>query len=333
MLLAAIAIFTSSFLTAQDPVTITNPPLQESLSEPQNLDGLLLVAPVKLTKQAATSPDFTSYLGQVITDSAIKQVISVVITDLAKIDPRPTPEQVCDLHDRASRTRQGSAGQLFKSERTTINGKPMVVLIGSLISRDTNQKAINLYQTSAAFSTETKAYEITWITVDGGAAIADAIKSVRNASLQIEDKIIRPQLLVGTIGNYTLLGTPLNFLLPAPVEALPDTKVNLEQSGRYIGELTGKDWFATAEIAVYKSAVTDTTPQNLLKLLGYEKWLENKPEFKLENNIYTCSDFPITETRHARIDIAIREKIICAVIISADNDKPLPQRDQIALTP
>ncbi|MFM9871984.1 MAG: hypothetical protein ACKVQS_00800 [Fimbriimonadaceae bacterium] len=337
MFVATIAILTSSLLNLQTPVTVTSPPLQESFTEPQNFENLLLVAPIKLVKQATKDPSYRAYVGEVKitqgTTESTTEFISVVVTDLEKIDPIPTAEQICELHDRASRTRGGNAGQLFKTERTTINDQPMVVLIGSIISRDANQKAVNMYQASAAFSTDKKAYEITWITLNGGVTLTNAIKSVRNASLQIDNKIFQPKLLVGTQGSYTFLGVPYKFVLPAPVEALPDTLTNEEESGRYIGRLTGNDWFATAEIAVRNSEISDTSPENLMKLLGYEKWVAQNPKFENKDGTSICSNFAITDKRHARIEIAYKDKIICAVIVSADNDKELPPRDEIALTP
>ncbi len=325
----------SSFALQETPVTNTNPPLQESLSEPQNLEGLVLLAPIKLEQQPEVSPIYRVYFGQVKTTTneitSTTEVISVVVTDLDKIEPRPTADQVCDLHDRASRTRKDMAGQLFKTERTTINDKSMVINIGTLIALDAAQKPTNMYQVSAAFSSDTKAYEITWLTVKGGVTASNAIKSVRNASLQIDDKIYQPKLLVGTSGKYSLLGVPFNFILPSPAESIPDNPVSLEESGRYTAEVAADEWFASVEVAIRKSPITDPSPKNLLKLLGFEEWVTPNIEFKTEKGISICADIPISEERHARVEIAVNGTTICAVIVSATKDQPLPSSETIGL--
>lgn len=317
----------------QTPITHSNPPLQESLNEAQNIEGLLIKSPVSLEKQPSTHPNFRAYLGQVKVNNAITQLISVVVTNLDSIDPKPSPDQICDLHDRASRTRPGNAGQLFKSERTTINEKPMVVVMGSLIARDAAQNPANMYQTSAAFCSDKLAYEVNWLTQNGSEDFINAIKNVRSMSLKVDEGASTPKNLIGTSGNYTLLGIPFNFQLPQATTAIPSTKPSTEETGRYIGQISSPEWFASAEVSIQKSPVSDTSPKNLLRLLGYTEWAGLKPEFTLENGIYVCNGLSLNENRHARIDIAIKQNTIAALIVSTEKSKPLPDRQTLALTP
>jgi len=318
--------FLASTIYQETPLTSTNPPFQESFSEPQNLEGLLLIAPAQLVKQATSSDSHRAYLGQVKTNTATTQIISVVVTDLDKIDPRPTPEEICDIHDRASRTRKHMAGQLFKTERTTINGKPMVILMGSLLSR--NQ---TLFQTSAAFTTDSKAYEINWITLTAGETFNNAIKSIRSVAIQTEEANFSPATQIGPAGKYSLLGLPLNFQLPSPTEPVPDTQPNLEETARYIGEVAGENWYGTIEISQRKSPIAEPTPKNLLKLIGYEAWADLDLKFTLEKGIHSSELFNASNDRHARIDIALTEQTICAVIVSAPKGQLLPDRTIIGL--
>lgn len=332
MLSLALALLT----TPQDPVTRTNPGLGVPFSEPQNIEGLLIAVPGKLQKLPDQNPTFRAYQAIINstseTDKGITQVVNVVVTDLDKLENKPTPEQVCDLHDRASRTREGYAAQLFKSERTEIDDKPMVVVIGSLLGRSAADKEINIFHTSAAFSTDTKAYEITWLNYYGGDNFTNAIKSVRSISILDEASTHQPKKLVGTTGNYSLLGLPYNFLLPKPATAKAETTPSKGQKARYLGEIKEPDWFATAEIAVMEESIEDTSPKNLLKLLGYATWVDLNPEFELVDGMQVCKELAITEDRHARIDIVANETQIIAVVVSAPKDKPLPTRSVIGLT-
>lgn len=298
--------------------------------------GDLLIQTEHEFKAQPEQSNFRAWVAEVKTASgAITQIISVVETDLTKLENKPTPQLICDLHDRANRTRQGFSGQLFKTELTEINSRPMVVLVGSALTRDVAQRPINTYHVSAALSTETKAYEITWLTYNGGDDYTNAIKAVRSVQLKSDSITHTPKALVGTIGPYTLLGAPFKFLLNKPASANTEVRPSEGQTGRYIGSISEPEWYATAEIALYSANPSQITAESLLTALGYQEWLklEPKPVAKLVDGIHVFENVKVSDKRHARIDIATQGKFICAVIVSADADKPLPDRKTIALLP
>jgi hypothetical protein len=325
MFVSALAL---SLALLQNPSDTTQPKVQQF--------GELLMQTGNEFKAQPEQSNFRAWVAEVKTVSgAITQVISVVETDLTKLENKPTPQLICDLHDRANRTRQGFSGQLFKTELTEINGRPMVVLVGSTLARDVTQRQINTYHVSAALSTETKAYEITWLTYNGGDDYTNAIKAVRSVQLKSDSITYQPKELVGTVGSYTLLGAPFKFLLNKPTTANTEVRPSEGQTGRYIGSISEPDWYATAEIALYSDNPSQITAESLLTALGYQEWLksEPKPVAKVVEGVHVYERIKVSDKRHARIDIATQGKFICAVIVSADFDKPLPDRKTIALLP
>lgn len=316
-------------------VALNQTPTEITAPKTQQFGELIIQTDIEFKAQPEQS-NFRAWVAEVKESGSVTQVASIVETNLTKLETKLTPQQICDLHDRASRTRQGFSAQLFKTEQTKINNRPMVLLIGSTLTRDVAQKPINTYHVSAALSTETKAYEITWITYRGGEDFTNAVKTVRSVELKSEEQTYKPEYLFGTIGKYSLLGAPFQFILNKPTAASTEARPATGQSGRYIGSLSEGEWYATVEIAQYAADITKTEPAELLEALGYGAWLKNQtpaPTPKLVEGVNVFENIAISEARHARIEIGVSGKFICAVIVSAAKDSPLPDRSVISMLP
>jgi len=305
----------------------------------QEFEGLLLDVPAGLKFTTNTQSNFRSYLAEVTETSVAgvkgaTQAIAVVVTDLDKLPNKPTPEQVIRLHERQSRTRAGFAGQLMKVTDTTIDGQPMTVVVGSAAVALQNGTPVGAYHVSAATTFGNKAYEVTWYTYRHGQEFSNAVLAVRNLRFKKGDEFVGPVKLVGTEGNYSLLGVPFNWRLPTATTVIPRPFIKDAYAGRYQGNLTIDHYFAQVEIIQFKEAPKAMTLAALAREMSGD-WLPETggPEPVLEGGIYRLDNLTIPNKRKGRIEFALKDKVLVGLMVSCPDTKDLPNRNEVGLSP
>lgn len=304
----------------------------------REIEGVLLDSPVELKPLASSEAHARAYTGEVrsVAGGAIglTQVISVVVTDLDKLQNRPTPEQVIRLHERNSRTRQGFAGQLMKTEDTTLDGNPMTVLIGSASAPGSGTNFVNAYHVSAATTVGNKAYEVTWLCFNAGDEFTNAVKAVRNLRLKKGEETVAPVKLVGSAGDYTLLGVPFAWKLPTAAQVSPSALVKDSYAGRYQSSLTIDGYVAQVEIIQFKEAPKNMSPAAMARETTYD-WIPETggPEPVLEDGIYRFENLTVPVKRKARIEVALKDKLLVVLTVACPESGTLPSREVISLKP
>lgn len=303
----------------------------------RDIEGLLIDTPVELKAVETGQPQIRAYSAEIKSVSlagaiGITQVISVIVTDLDKLPNRPTPDQVPRLHERNSRTRKGFAGQLFKTEDTTLSDNPMTVLIGSVSSPGTNNSFVNAFHVSSATTVGDKAYEVTWLCFNAGEEFSNAVKAVRNLRIRKGAETIAPKKLIGTSGEYTLLGVPFAWKLPAPATVSPSALVKDNYAGRYQSSMTIDGYVAQIEIIQFKEAPKNMTPTAMARETTYD-WLPETggPEPVFEGGVYRFDNLTVPVKRKARVEVALKDNLLVVLTVACPESGKLPSRDEISL--
>ncbi|MEZ5163499.1 MAG: hypothetical protein R2688_07055 [Fimbriimonadaceae bacterium] len=263
-----------------------------------------------------------------IKDSAgnVQEVFSVVVSDFKQINPTLTDDQIVNIYDNAVRRREGTAGQLFLTQKTKLNNRVMGLITGSMMVRASNGKTVNAYHTSVACSTEEKAYEITYVSLKSGKIYTDAFLALRNVRLKIGTVEAKPANLLGNAGDYFLLGFPFFFHLPQVTTIDTGIKPKEGEAGRYLSSVSIGEGYVTVELVSLKEDAKATDPKALVTTMGYGAWLtDDTPAPKLTNGVYFYDNLKVTGTeRVARIWIGASGKNVAAMVQSADSTENLP---------
>lgn len=287
-------------------------------------EGLILNSPVTLRLVPGNNPGHRAYQA-VVRDGEGKadQVWTVVITDLDSLADRPGAQDLCALHEQVNRTRNGLVSQLFQSVKGSMGDRPMVALAGSALAEGSGRPVLHL---SAAFSTETKEYEVIWLG-SGGKGLEGAIKVINE--LTIEHSGVRDQAAIELrlAGRYTVLGTPFAAYLPGP--SIPKAvQVQAGLTNRYLAEVHGEDWFATLEFAELKEPI-ENKPDAVLSAFGATEWQELK--FAMKEGVLVSSDSSIGAERHTRVEAIGTGVYAALLIVSAPKGSDLPARSLLRL--
>lgn len=303
----------------------------------RDIEGLLIDTPVELKPLAGEQTFLRAFAGQVTSTSiggamGITQVITVAVTDLDKLPTRPSAEQLLRMHERGSRTRQGFAGQLMKTEDTTLDGNPMTVIVGSASAPGAGNTYVNAYHVSAATTVGDKQYEVTWLCFNAGEEFSNAMKAVRNLRIKKGAETIAPKKLIGTSGDYTLLGVPYAWKLPAPATVSPSALVKDSYAGRYQSSLTMNGYVAQIEIIQFKEAPKNMTPAAMARETTYD-WIPETggPEPVLEGGVYRYDNLTVPIKRKARVEVALKDKLLVVLTVACPESGKLPSRDEISL--
>lgn len=305
----------------------------------RDIEGLILDAPVELKPVKTPQEGQRGYVGQVTSTnftgaSGVTQYISVVVTDLDKLAIKLTPEQVLRLHERNARTRKEMVGQLMKTQDTTLDGRPLTVIIGSAIAPGNGATRVNAYHISAATTIGDKAYEVTWLTYNQGKEFTDAVRAVRNLRVKKDDKLTAPALLVGTAGDYSLLGVPFSWRLPTAATAVVSPRVTSKQAGRYQGTLSVEGGYVRIDIIQLKDAPAEMTPQEMVAELGHTKLPETNPPKPEEiDGVHVFKDAATGPAEFGRIEVARKDNYVVALTVVGPKKEALPGRDVVSLKP
>ncbi|MCB0825936.1 MAG: hypothetical protein KDC26_07080 [Armatimonadetes bacterium] len=292
----------------------------------QTIEDLVISAPGEL-KKTVERDNYRGYQFDVKdTAGNVTETFSVVVTDYKKVNPTLTDDQLVNIHDNAVRRREGTAAQLFLTQKTKLNNRVMGLITGSMMVRASNGKTVNAYHISVACSTEEKAYEITYLSLKGGKIYTDAFLALRNVRFKLGTVEAKPSNLLGNAGDYFLLGFPFFFQLPQVTTI--DTGINPKggEAGRYLSSVNVGEGYVTVELVSLKEDAKAADPKALVTTMGYGDWLtEDTPAPKLTNGVYFYDNLKVAGTeRVARIWIGASGKNVAAMVQSADSTEKLP---------
>ncbi|MBX3095899.1 MAG: hypothetical protein KF812_03480 [Fimbriimonadaceae bacterium] len=179
----------------------------------QDFDGWKINVPINLPK--TEEGNTTVWSGEVKDGDAFVEAIRIMKTDLSGLANVPDSEDFLDLHDRAQRTNRTFAAQLFLTQKTKLGELPFVSVTGSMLGPGATNNVISIYFNSAAFRTETHAYEAIWVSYSAS-QYANAFTSLRDSKWGDNDPPAELANKFGNTGTYSILGVPFGVDSRAP---------------------------------------------------------------------------------------------------------------------
>ncbi|MCG9894169.1 MAG: hypothetical protein MH204_01680 [Fimbriimonadaceae bacterium] len=293
----------------------------------QTFEDIQLTLPVTLPSRTSNDPGVKLWS---FSDS--RQEIGVAVTDLSKLASRPTDADVLNRHERAKRVLQGFAGQFFKATDSTIAGRPIRFLTGSLLAAKSGQTLPLLYN-SAAFTVGDQAYELTWVSTQT-ADYATAFRAIREVKVVQGGSEVQANLRPGTQGDYTILGAPFRYKIFAPVTLQAQPTVPTGASGRLYGTWTRGSLVLSTDLVAYsQTGLTEADYPRFLKDMGLSGWFgEEIPPPKKVDGIMIWDTGKPTPARHSRIELSFQDNRLGCLILSAPTEEPLPGREETSLS-
>lgn len=309
-------------------------PLQ--VPEFQTFEGLDIKTNLAFTERQVSQPGVRVWSAQAeATSHQLATQVILVVTDLRKADKKLTPEEICTSHEAKERTRRGFSGQLLKAERTMLGKNPMIVIMGSSLTKDALGRATFMYQVSSAVVKGDFAYELSWITRDATGYYQKALDACRSLSYREGGQRVSPKAEIGRSGVYSLAGARFGCRLTTAASPETTVFIGLPFSQRYKAKLITSDWTARLDTASLKPETKASGPREIFKLFGYTEFKLDDLPSKLVSpeGVWTFEGVEVSEKIIARVEVAFKDGQASCLIVTADKEKGLPSRELLALEP
>ena len=205
---------------------------------PTPFDGLniqLFERPAAPVTQGPT----TAWQGKVVRfhpERLVKQTVGqyiVRVTDLSKVNPKPSAEQFFQLHERAQRQNPQWGARIFRTSTGQIGAEKFLMLNGTVLAGGPNGVNIG-YIVTAAFVVGDKAYEYLALTPNSEVAATEigVIKGMTYGTIDLKSVSGLPET---TSGDYSLAGSPISVRAAGPIHPVLRTAPDPTFVGLYEG--------------------------------------------------------------------------------------------------
>jgi hypothetical protein len=177
-------------------------------------DGLNISLPAEAKRQ--TQGQTKAYHGDEKVEHEgvfrIVRTFSLSITDLSKMDSLPTTDQIMTAFERGVRTRKPMAAFNLRRTKAKIGGQDLLVLTGSAIAPDWNNKPMAAGIVSFAFVADKKLFEYAVVSMTRGPALVFDLDRVINMTYGADKQKVTG-VARNLEGDYTVGGVPFTFTM------------------------------------------------------------------------------------------------------------------------